>query len=819
MPVIPDHSNQVPSHVRVVVVGGGIVGSSVAYHLAKLGWKDITLLEQNALAGGTTWHAAGMVGRLRTSSSMTRINEYSVQLYSSLQEETGHSTGWKQVGSLIVARTQDRMRQLHRSVAQAEYLGVEAMMIDAEAAGEKCSIMRSDDLLGAAWLPGDGKVVPKDTAMALAKGATDRGVQILEGVRVTNVEHRNGRVTGVATNRGPIETEYVVLCGGMWTRELGLKCGVDIPLYPVEHHYAVSNPIEGAWDEMPCTRDPDGAIYFRGEGEGVLLGAFQAYTKPWMIKTIPADFSFQLLEEDWEKFESPLKEGKRRVPALETSGFAKFVNGPESFTPDNQFILGDTPTLRNLYVAAGFNSAGIACAGGAGKVLAEWMEGGEPPMDLWSADIRRFTHEQNDVEYLRNRVTEVLGLHYQMAWPNREFQTGRDRRLSPLHETLKDQGACFGAKMGLERPLFFALQGDKPIIEYAFGFQNWFEAHACEHMAAREKVAIFDQTSFSKFMLEGPDALPLLQRLCGADMDLEIGRITYTGMFNQRGTFESDLSIVRTAENAFYLITATTQTIHDQDWIRRNVRDGEQISLHDITKDLSVISVMGPNSRELLQRVTDADLDDFPFGSTSEIQIGGAMVRAARITYVGELGWELHVSVSEAVKVYTAIREVGDDLGLLNAGHYAINSLRLEKGYRAWGSDISIDDTPLEAGLGFALAWDKAEPFLGREALLRQKETGVSKRMASFLLEDPAETLWHDEPIYRDGVCVGYISSGAYGHALGGAIGLGYVRGKEPISREWVMDGGYEIDVSGRRIPAKVSLRPLYDPKRARILA
>lgn len=814
-----DKSNSVPADARVVVVGGGIVGSSVAYHLATLGWKDVVLLEQNALAGGTTWHAAGMVGRLRTSSSMTRINEYSVQLYSSLEKETGHPTGWKQVGSLIVARNSDRMTQLHRSVALAEYLGVEAMMIDPAEAQEKCSIMRVDDLQGAAWLPGDGKVVPKETALALAKGAEMKGIQIVEGVRVDSVVHKAGRITGVETNQGPIKAEYVVLCCGMWTRQLGLTCGVNIPLYPIEHHYAVSNPIEGAWDEMPCTRDPDGTIYFRGEENAVLLGAFQAYTKPWMVDRIPNDFSFKLLEDDWEKFDPPLKEGIHRVPALKTSGFSKFVNGPESFTPDNQFILGDVPGLHNLYVAAGFNSAGIACAGGAGRVLAEWMDAGAPPMDLWSADIRRFTQGQNDVEYLRNRVTEVLGLHYQMSWPNREFETARDQRKSPLHETLADQGACFGAKMGLERPLFFARKGEKPELKYAFGRQNWFEAHASEHTAAREKAAIFDQTSFSKFILEGKDALSLMQRLCGADMDVDVGKIVYTGMFNDRGTFESDLSIIRLAEDKFYIITATAQTFHDLDWIRRNTRDDEQVTLQDITKDLSVLGVMGPNSRDLLCRVSDEDFVEFPFGSTREIMIGGASVRAARITYVGELGWELHVPVSDALKVYSAIREVGEDLGLQNAGHYAINSLRLEKGYRAWGSDISIDDTPLEAGLAFAIGWDKSEQFLGREALLRQKEAGLRKRMASFLLEDPAEMLWHDEPIYRNGSCVGYISSGAYGHTLQGAVGLGYVRGSEPISREWVLDGNYEIDVSGRKIPAQVSLRSLYDPKRTRILA
>lgn len=808
-----------PSKASVVVVGGGIVGASVAYHLGMLGFKDVVLLEQNGISGGTTWHAAGMVGRLRTSSSMTRINEYSVQLYSSLEAETGHATGWKPVGSLILARTEDRMIQLRRSVALAEYLAVEAHMISTEDAGSKSPIMRTDDLLGAAWLPGDGKVDPQGTAEALAIGATQKGVEVVEGVRVTSITHDRGRVTGVQTTEGPISAEHVVIAGGMWTRALGLTCGVDIPLYPVEHHYAVSKPIDGARDDMPCTRDPDGTIYFRGEGNAVLLGAFQAYTKAWMVDPIPSDCSFQLLDEDWAKFDPALQEGYHRIPALREAGFERFVNGPESFTPDNHFILGEAAGMRSLYIAAGFNSAGIACAGGAGRVLAEWIEAGEPPMDLWSVDPRRFTKNQNNLEYLRGRVTEVLGLHYKMAWPNREFETCRDQRQSPLHETLREQGAVFGAKMGLERPLYFARTPDESDVQYAFGKQNWFDAHKAEHLATRNHVAIFDQASFSKFLFEGPDALAVLQRLCGADMDVDLGRIVYTGMFNRRGTFESDLSIIRLGEASFFIITATTQTIHDADWIRRNTRDDERVTLLDVTKDRAVLGVMGPHARTLLARVTDADLVEFPFGSTREIEIAGAVVRAARITYVGELGWELHLATRDVCAVYDAVFAAGSDLGLANAGHYAVNSLRLEKGYRAWGTDLSPDDTPIEAGLSFALSWDKAIPFLGKEALLRQKDAGVCKRMASFLLEDPQAMLWHDEPIYRNGTCVGYISSGSYGHALGGAVGLGYVRSKEPITRDWVKEGTYEVDVAGTRIPARVSLASLYDPKRERILA
>ncbi len=814
-----DLDTALPDRARVVIVGGGIAGASVAYHLAKLGWSEVLLLEQGRLAGGTTWHAAGTVGRLRTSSSLTKINEYSVQLYSSLEQETGKPTGWKQVGSLIVARCPERMTQLRRTVAMAQYLGVEASMIDTEAAHEKCPLMNTEDLLGAAWLPGDGKVQPEQTTLSLASGARAGGVKIIEGVRVESLTSEAGRITGVMTDQGPVEAEYVVLCGGMWTRQLGLAAGVTLPLYPVEHHYAVSRPLEGAWDEMPCCRDPDGTIYWRGEGDGVLLGAFQAYTKPWNVDPIPSDFSFQLLDDDWQKFEDPIREGYRRLPGLEQAGFEKFVNGPESFTPDNQFLLGETPEISNLYVAAGFNSVGIACSGGAGKVLAEWMAAGEPPFDLWAVDVRRFAAFQNDRKFLQERVGEVLGLHYQMGWPNREFETGRDLRRSPLHDRLAAKGACFGNKMGLERPNWFAPAGQTPVTEYSFGRQNWFEAHAAEHLATRESAAIFDQTSFSKYILVGPDALGLLQRLCGNEMDVALGKVVYTGLFNQRGTFESDLSVMRTREDSFYIVSSSAQRIRDANWILQHVEPQQQVDLIDVTDELSVIGLMGPNSRQILTRVSDDDFATFAFGTSRKICIQGVGLRAARITYVGELGWELHVPGDDAATVYDAICEAGQELGLVDAGHYAVNSLRLEKGYRAWGADLTPDDTPLEAGLSFALAWDKEIPFIGKDALLKQREEGLCKRMVSFVVKDPDQTLWHDEPIYRDGVCVGYTSSAAYGHTLAAPVALGYVRWHQPISRRFILDGNYEIDVAGERVPATAHLKAPYDAKRDKILA
>jgi 4-methylaminobutanoate oxidase (formaldehyde-forming) len=751
---------------------------------------------------------------------MTRINKYTVELYSQLQQETGHSVGWKQVGSLIVAKSEDRMIQLRRTMAMAELFGVEAHLISPQAALEKWPLLRVADVLGAAWLPHDGKVIPKEVPVALARGARARGAAIFENVRVLTIQAQNGRVTGAKTDHGTIQADYVVLCGGMWTRELGLSCGVTIPLYPVEHHYVVTEPIAGAFDELPVGRDPDLCIYFRGEGDGVMLGAFQESSKPWMVDKVPERFSFQLLEPDWEKFSVPLANGKHRIPALASCKFAKFVNGPESFTPDNNFIMGEAPEMRHLFVVAGFNSVGIASAGGAGKYLAEWMLAGEPTLDLWSVDIRRFAPWANNRVFLRERVTEVLGLHYQMAWPNREFESSRGVRRSPLHDALAQQKACFGSKNGWERPNWFATDGIKPLVEYSFGRQNWFECHAREHRACRENVAIFDQSGFSKYLFKGPDALNVLQRLCGGDVDVPTGKAVYTGLFNARGTFESDLTVIRLARDEFYLVSGTSQTVRDLDWISRNLQTGERADLTDVTEAYSVLGVMGPSSRALLSRVTDTDLSNhaFPFGTSQAIDIGMATVRAVRITYVGELGWELHIPAGQAVLVYELLRKAGRDFDAVNAGHYAINSLRLEKAYRAWGADISPDDTALEAGLGFAIGWKKNTAFLGKGALLEQKQAGLKRQLVTFVLQDPGPVLWGSEPIYRNGQAVGYTTSGSYGHTLGAAVGMGYVKGKDGLTPAFIQHGRYEINVSGKPFPATPHLKAPFDPERKKIL-
>ena len=804
---------ELPKEADIVVIGGGIAGCSVAYHLTQMGAKDVLLLEQNQLAGGTTWHAAGMVGRLRTSNSLTRINQYSVELYAGLEAQTGFPTGWQQVGSLVVATCQERMVQLHRTAAMAGHLGVEAAMISADQAQEKWPLMQVEDIEGAVWLPGDGKVLPKETALALAEGARQQGAQIMEHIPTEAILHENGRVTGVKTKSGIIRARQVVLACGMWSRQLGHTCGVSIPLAPVEHHYVVSNTFPGAHDALPCLRDPDHTIYLRGEGDKVLLGAFQAYTKPWLAHPIPGDFSFDLLEPDWEKYAEPLAAGERRIPGLAEVGYERFVNGPESFTPDNQFLLGETPELDGLFVAAGFNSAGIACAGGAGRELAYWMIHGQPSMDLWSVDIRRFGKWASNRRFLTDRITEVLGLHYQMAWPNREFLTGRDVRRTPIHEALARAGACFGSKSGWERPNWYGAPGESPTMSYSFGRQNWFESHAKEHLAARQQVALFDQSSFAKLCVQGKDATRALQWLCANQVDVPVGRTVYTGMLNDQGGYESDLTLVRQAKDVYYLVTSTAQGHHDAHWIRRHAPKDAQFTITEVTSSYGVLSVMGPQSIEFLQPLTDTDLskEAFGFGIAREMTVGMVTVWALRLSYVGEWGWELHVPMDQMPCLYKTLMERSASFPIQHAGHYAIQSLRLEKGFRAWSADLSPDDNPLQAGLGFAVDWEKPDGFKGREALMNHKaRTMLDRRLMLFRLTDDQPMLWGGEIILRNGLPVGYTTSGAYGHTVGSAVAMGYVSnsGSNELKGQF-LEGSFEIKAGADCYPAVASLRPL----------
>lgn len=797
----------IPTHARAVIVGGGIVGASVAYHLAGLGWKDVVLLEQNAIGGGTTWHAAGMVGQLRTSNSLTKINKYSVELYRTLEAETGIPTGWRQVGSLIVGTSEERMTQLRRTAAMAEVFGVEAQLISADEAGEKWPLMRTDDVLGAVWLPNDGRVIPGNVAVALAKGAADRGVAVHTGVGVDDLilDASSRRINGVRTTMGDIRADWVILCGGMWSRELALKADIDIPLFPVEHHYILSEPIAGATRDFACMRDPNGLLYARTLDDGcIMLGAFQEVSQPWMAQPVPRDFAFQLLDPDWDKYAQPLASGKHRIPALQSAEFPKFINGPESFTPDNNFIMGVPAGVDGVFVLAGFNSVGIASAGGAGKYAAEWLDGGEAPMDLWSVDIRRFLPFHNDRSFLQARVGEVLGLHYQMAWPNREFTTARGLRRTALHDRHVESNACFGQSMGWERANWFAPPGVLPETSYSFKRQNWAPFVAAEVHACRNNVVVLDQSTFSKFLLRGRDACAVLQRVCANNVDVPVGKVVYTGLLNARGGFESDVTLVRSGADVFYIVSSTAQAVRDADWIRRHMPPDSDAQLTDVTAGLGVVSVMGPNAPALLATLTDADLSDaaFPFGTAREITVGGIAAHALRVSYVGEVGWELHAPFHATAALHDAIVRAGGAFEIGRAGVYAINAMRLEKGYRAWGHDLSPDETPLEAGLGFAVDWNT--DFIGREALLAQRNDGVRKRLVSLVADDSRATLWGNEPVFRDGELTGYTTSAAFGPTLGRAVALAYVRNPDhsAVSLSALRASRYEILSDGVRYPA-----------------
>jgi 4-methylaminobutanoate oxidase (formaldehyde-forming) len=809
-----------PSRAQAVVVGGGVIGCSVAYHLTRLGLTDVLLLEQGRLSGGTTWHAAGLVGPLRATEAGTRLVQYSAELYAALEAETGFATGYRNVGGVIVARTGDRMTQLRRTAANAVAYDLDCEVITPERAQELWPPMHVDDLLGALWLPGDGKVNPADLTQSLARGARQGGTRVLEGTRVTGFDVANGsagpRVTGVLTDQGSVECEVVVNCAGQWAKALGDLAGVTVPLHSAEHFYVVTEEVAGTHPDLPIMRDPDGWTYFKEEVGGLVVGGFEPDAKPWRSPSdLPHPVEFELLEEDWEHFAPLMEEAITRIPALAETGIRKFYNGPEAFTPDNQFLLGQAPGLIGYFVGAGFNSVGIASAGGAGRALAEWIVEGEPTSDLVAVDVRRFAPFHGDEDWLRSRVAEILGLHYEVPWPLREPETGRPQRVSPLHDRLTSRGAVFGSRMGWERPLVF-VPPQAPPAPYTWGRPDWLPWCLEEQRATRERVAMFDQTSFSLYDVSGPDALASLQWLCAADVDVPVGSCVYTPFLNQRGTYEADLTVTRTATDSFLLVSSSATTIRDLDWIRRHLPPGSEVAVRDRTDELSVIGVMGPRSRELLARVRDADWSDqvFPFATSQVVRIAGVAVRATRMTYVGEVGWELVVPVGEALAVYDALRSVGDDLGVVDAGYHAIESLRLEKGYRAFGRDLTPDLTPVEAGLLFATvlgarsAGDK--DFLGRAALAahrdRLREPGPRRRLVSFVLGDREPIVWGGELLLRDGSPAGQVTSAAYGGTVGASVGLALLRADRQVRQDDLDASTFEIDLAGLRHPARVSL-------------
>jgi heterotetrameric sarcosine oxidase gamma subunit len=811
-----------PTRARVVIIGGGVIGASVAYHLAQLGWTDVLLLEQGQLSCGTTWHAAGLVGQLRASESGTRLVQYSTELYERLERETGLSTGFRRCGGVTVARTQDRLTQLKRTAATAEAYQLDCELISPERAQELYPVMQVDDLKGAIWLPGDGRANPTDLTSALARGARDKGVTIRERTRVTAVTIKDNTVTGVRTDQGDVEAEIVVNCAGQWAKQVGALAGVTVPLHSAEHFYVVTEQIDGVHRDLPVLRDPDGYTYIKEEVGGLLVGGFEPEAKPWVAPDqLPYPFEFQLLEEDWDHFAILMDNAIARIPALARTGLKMLYNGPESFTPDNQFILGEAPEVRNFFVAAGFNSVGIASAGGAGRALAEWIAEGEPSMDLTGVDIRRFAAFNGNNQWLHDRVAEVLGLHYAVPWPNRELATARPFRRSPAYHLLARSGACFGSKMGWERANFFAPEGNRPVIDYAWGKQNWQPWSSAEQRAARANVALFDQTSFSKYLLTGRDAEQVLQYLCTADIAVEPGRTVYTGMLNSRGTYEADITVTRLRPDEFLLVSSAATTERDIDHITRRIPARCHAALVDVTSAYAVYGVMGPRSRELLSRLSRADLSDeaFAFGSSREIDLGYATVRATRITYVGELGWELYIPPEFAVGAYEDLITAGADLGLANAGYYAIESLRLEKAYRAFGRELTPDYHPVEAGLLFACKLKTDIPFLGREAVEKARAEGPRRRLVSVVLQDPDAMIWGGELVLRDDVPVGQVTSGAWGETLAGAVGLAYIRHPdgEILTPDLVRSGSYQVNVGGDLYPATATLRPPFDPAGDRI--
>ena len=775
-----------PDQARVVIVGGGIAGCSVAYHLAQLGVTDVLLLEQGKLTSGTTWHAAGLVGQMRPNRNMTRMSRYGIELYSRLEAETGLATGWKQCGSVNVARTPERMKVLRRQAALARSFGVDVHVITPKEAGDLYPVMRTDDLQGALWIPGDGKANPADLCMSLAKGARMKGVRIVEGVQVTGVRSERGRVTGVLTAQGEVRCDTLVNCGGQWARQFGALAGVNVPLYSAEHFYIVTDRIEGVHPMLPVMRDPDGFIYYKEEVGGLVMGGFEPQAKPWAVDPIPADFQFQLLPEDWDQFEILMTNAIHRTPCLETAPVKMLLNGPESFTPDGNFMIGEAPGLAGYFVCAGFNSAGIANSGGAGQLVAQWIVDGEAPCDLWDVDLRRFGPFTANRKALAQRTGETLGLHYAMRWPRQELVTARPLRTSPLYDQLAARGAEFGSKNGWERANVFRPAGAAP-ARHGLGTPDWLPWMRAEMRATREAVALYDQTSFGKLLLQGPDALALLQRLCANDVDVAPGRMVYTGLLNRRGGFESDLTVMRQAADRFLLVTGSAQPQRDADWIGRQAGDAA-VTLTDVSALYCVLSVMGPRSRELLARVSPDDLSPpgLKFAHTKEIDLGLARVRAARMSYVGGPGFELYVPVEMARHVYLALHEAGADLGLADAGYYALDALRIEAGRRAWGAELGPDETPWMADLGFAVRMDKPGGFVGRDALAAAQGQALSKKLLAFVPDAPLQGgkgekddhwLWGGEPIAIDGAAVGELSSAGYSLRAARCVGLGYVRG------------------------------------------
>jgi 4-methylaminobutanoate oxidase (formaldehyde-forming) len=818
-----------PTRSDVVIIGGGIIGCSIAYHLAKLGITDVVLLERRQLTCGTTWHAAGLVPQLRATRTLTELAKYTSELLKTLEAETGQATGFKQHGSIGVALNEARFEEFKRTGAMGRAFGVEAEFLTPSEVVQRYPLLAGRGVVGGIWTPNDGQTNPIDTTMAYAKGARQRGVKIVEQAEVTDVLVTSGRATGVRVRHdgaeGEISAGTVVLAAGMWSAELGRKLGLRLALQAAEHFYVVTEPIPGLPRDLPVLRVPDEWAYVKEDAGKLLLGAFEPVAKPWALDGIPQDFCFDQLPDDLDHFEPVLSAAMERLPVLQTTGIATWFNGPESFTPDDRYLMGETAEVRDLFVACGFNSIGIQSSGGAGWVLAQWIRDRRAPIDLPGMDVQRMHPVQGTRAFLAERTTESLGLLYQMHWPFRQAETARGVRRTPLHDRLVGLGACMGELHGWERANWFAESGTHPRYEYAWGRQNWHDRTAAECKAVAERAALFDQSSMAKFLVQGRDALGVLERLSTARIDVAPGRIVYTQWLNELGGIEADLTITRLEEHRLLVVTSVASHVRDLARLERAIGPEDRCTVTDVTSGWALLALMGPASRAVLQAASGLPAQAltapaFAFGDSREIEIGCAVVRASRITYVGELGWELYVPADTALHVFERLWAAGQSHGLALGGFHAINACRTEKGYRHWGHDIGIEDTPLEAGLGFTCAWDKPGGFIGREALLRQREAGVPhKRLLQFRLDDETECLFHEEPLFADGQPVGVITSGMFGHRVGGSLGMGYVKRPHAITADWIANTRFEIGVGDRRVPAQAQVGAWYDPQGLRIKA
>ena len=810
---------QVPTKASAVIIGGGVIGCSVAYHLAKLGWKDVVLLERKQLTSGTTWHAAGLIAQLRATANMTKLAKYSQELYGNLEAETGVATGFKRCGSITVALTEERKEEIFRQAAMARAFGVDVEEISPAEVKAKYEYLNIEGVTGGVWLPLDGQGDPANITLALAKGARKMGAQVIERTKAMGVTRQGRRITSVQWENeqgeiGSIDCENVINCGGIWGHEVGRMLGVNVPLQACEHFYIVTEAIAGL-TQMPVLRVPDECAYYKEDVGKMLLGAFEPISKPWAMDGIPQDFEFDQLPEDFDHFEPILESAVERMPMLAEAGIHTFFNGPESFTPDDAYHLGLAPEMDNVWVAAGFNSVGIQSAGGAGQALAQWMDAGQKPFDLGDVDISRMQPFQGNKHYLFERSKETLGLLYADHFPYLQKKTARGVRRSPFHHHLKENGAVFGELAGWERPNWFASEGQDPSYAYSWKRQNFFENVAAEHKAVRENLGLYDMSSFGKIRVEGPDACAFMNYIGGGQYDVPLGKIIYTQFLNDRAGIEADVTVTRMAETAYLVVTPAASRLADQTWMLRH-KGTFNVVITDVTAGEAVLAVMGPNSRKLLESVSPNDFSNVanPFGTAQEIELGMGLARIHRVTYVGELGWEVYVSTDMAGHAFETLWEAGQNLNAKLCGMHMMDSCRIEKGFRHFGHDITCEDHVLEAGLGFAVKTDKSN-FIGRDAVLRKKEIGLNMRMVQFKLTDPKPLLYHNEPVIRDGKIVGFLSSGNYGHHLGGAIGLGYV----PCTGETAADvlaSNYEIDVAGARVHAEVSIKPMYDPKGAR---